>query len=173
MVPLEFADLEVLANVDHEAAEVATMADAWGGQASLADPGLMGESGDLFRAVAVNSALSMCLVSRDGRFQWVNPAICRFLGRDAEDLLSLGVSGHDGNFLVNGSVSIRTLNRKMDWHLPEEEASTLNGLVLEELGEIPSGKASLKIGRHILTVLEIKDNKIARVLVKPERLQLP
>ena len=45
--------------------------------------------------------------------------------------------------------------------------------VLEELGEIPSGKASLKIGRHILTVLEIKDNKIARVLVKPERLQLP
>jgi Mg2+/Co2+ transporter CorB len=79
----------------------------------------------------------------------------------------------DGNFLVNGSVSIRTLNRKMDWHLPEEEASTLNGLVLEELGEIPSGKASLKIGRHILTVLEIKDNKIARVLVKPERLQLP
>jgi Mg2+/Co2+ transporter CorB len=79
----------------------------------------------------------------------------------------------DGNFLVNGSVSIRTLNRKMDWGLPEEEASTLNGLVLEELGEIPSGKASLKIGPHILTVLEIKDNKIARVLVKPERLELP
>jgi Mg2+/Co2+ transporter CorB len=79
----------------------------------------------------------------------------------------------DGNFLVNGSVSIRTLNRNMDWDLPEEEASTLNGLVLEELGEIPSGKASLKIGRHILTVLEIKDNKIARVLVKPERLKLP
>ena len=79
----------------------------------------------------------------------------------------------DGNFLVNGSVSIRTLNRNMDWQLPEDEASTLNGLVLEELGEIPSGKASLKIGRHILTVLEIKDNKIARVLVKPERLEIP
>jgi len=75
----------------------------------------------------------------------------------------------DGNFLVNGSVSIRTLNRNMDWNLPEEDASTLNGLVLEELGDIPSGKASLKIGRHILTVLEIKDNKIARVLVKPNR----
>jgi len=75
----------------------------------------------------------------------------------------------DGNFLVNGSVSIRTLNRNMDWNLPEEDASTLNGLVLEELGDIPSGKASLKIGRHILSVLEIKDNKIARVLVKPNR----
>jgi len=78
----------------------------------------------------------------------------------------------DGNYLVNGSVSIRTLNRKMDWRLPEEEASTLNGLVLEELGEIPSGKASLKIGPHILTVLEIKDNKIARVLVKPQRVEI-
>ncbi|MEJ2256138.1 MAG: HlyC/CorC family transporter [Woeseiaceae bacterium] len=79
----------------------------------------------------------------------------------------------DGNYLVNGSVSIRTLNRKMDWGLPEEEAATLNGLVLEELGDIPSGKASLKIGRHIMTVLEIKDNKVARVLVKPERLTQP
>jgi Mg2+/Co2+ transporter CorB len=77
----------------------------------------------------------------------------------------------DGNFLVNGSVSIRNLNRKMDWDLPEEEASTLSGLVLEELGEIPSGKTSLKIGTHILTILEIKDNKIARVLVKPQRLE--
>lgn len=66
------------------------MADAWGGRASLAEPGLMGESGDLFRAVAVNSAVGMCLVSREGRFQWVNPAICQFLGRDADELLSLG-----------------------------------------------------------------------------------
>jgi len=60
----------------------------------------------------------------------------------------------------------------MDWNLPEDEVSTLNGLLLEELGEIPSGKASLKIGRHIMTVLEIKDNKIARVLVKPNRIDL-
>jgi len=78
----------------------------------------------------------------------------------------------DGNYVVNGSVSLRTLNRKMDWNLPEDEVSTLNGLLLEELGEIPSGKASLKIGRHIMTVLEIKDNKIARVLVKPNRIDL-
>ena len=48
----------------------------------------------------------------------------------------------DGNFLVNGTVSVRTLNRNMDWHLPEDEASTLNGLLLEKLGDIPFGKAS-------------------------------
>jgi Mg2+/Co2+ transporter CorB len=75
----------------------------------------------------------------------------------------------DGNYLVNGAVSVRTLNRNQGWGLPEDEASTLNGLLLEELGDIPSGKASIKIGPHIFTVLEIKDNMIGKVLVKPER----
>ncbi len=75
----------------------------------------------------------------------------------------------DGNFLVNGAVPLRSLNRNMDWELPEDEASTLNGLLLEEMGEIPSGKASVKVGPHIMTILEIKDNMISKVLIKPER----
>jgi len=74
-----------------------------------------------------------------------------------------------GNYLVDGAVALRALNRNMDWNLPEDEASTLNGMLLEELGEIPSGKASLKIGSHIITILEIKDNVICKVLIKPER----
>ncbi|MBT8060448.1 MAG: HlyC/CorC family transporter [Gammaproteobacteria bacterium] len=76
----------------------------------------------------------------------------------------------DGNFLVDGGATIRTLNRNMDWSLPEDEASTLNGLLLEELGDIPFGKCSLRLGPHIMTILEIKDNVIGKVLVKPERL---
>jgi Mg2+/Co2+ transporter CorB len=75
----------------------------------------------------------------------------------------------DGNYLVNGAVPLRSLNRNMEWGLPEDEASTLNGLLLEELGEIPSGKASVKVGPHIMTILEIKDNMISKVLVKPQR----
>jgi Mg2+/Co2+ transporter CorB len=75
----------------------------------------------------------------------------------------------DGNYLVNGNATLRSLNRKMDWDLPEDEVSTINGLLLEELGEIPSGRASLKIGRHIMTILEIKDNVIIKILVKPDR----
>jgi Mg2+/Co2+ transporter CorB len=73
----------------------------------------------------------------------------------------------DGTYLVDGGASLRTLNRHMDWGLPEDEASTLNGLLLEELGEIPAGKASLKVGPHIMTILEIKENVIGKVLVKP------
>jgi Mg2+/Co2+ transporter CorB len=75
----------------------------------------------------------------------------------------------DGNYLVDGAVPLRSLNRNMDWELPEDEASTLNGLLLEEMGEIPSGKASVKVGPHIMTILEIKDNMISKVLIKPER----
>jgi len=73
----------------------------------------------------------------------------------------------DGNYLVDGGVSLRTLNRTLDWALPEDEASTLNGLLLEELGDIPTGKASIKIGPHIMTILEIKENVIGKVLIKP------
>jgi Mg2+/Co2+ transporter CorB len=73
----------------------------------------------------------------------------------------------DGTYLVDGGASLRTLNRHMGWGLPEDEASTLNGLLLEELGEIPAGKASLKVGAHIMTILEIKENVIGKVLVKP------
>jgi len=77
----------------------------------------------------------------------------------------------DGSYLVDGTVSLRALNRNMDWNLPEDEASTLNGLLIEELGEIPTGKASLKIGAHIMTILEIKENVIGKVLVKPNWLR--
>jgi len=75
----------------------------------------------------------------------------------------------DGNYLVDGFITIRALNRKTGWDLPEEEASTLNGLLLEELADIPAGNTSIRIGRHIMTIVEIKDNVISKVMVKPNR----
>ena len=75
----------------------------------------------------------------------------------------------DGNYLVDGSTTVRMLNRRFDWELPEEEANTLNGLVLEELEEIPDGKASLRIGGHVMTIIEMSDNHVSKVLIKPDR----
>ena len=75
----------------------------------------------------------------------------------------------DGNFLVDGSTTLRALNRRMGWNLPHAEAHTLSGLLIEELEAIPEGKASIRIGDHIMTVLDIKDNMINKVLVKPDR----
>ncbi len=73
----------------------------------------------------------------------------------------------DGTFLVDGFVTIRALNRQTGWDLPEEEANTLNGLLLEELADIPAGKTSIRIGRHIMTIVDIRDNVIRKVMVKP------
>jgi len=75
----------------------------------------------------------------------------------------------DGNYLVDGFVTIRTLNRKTGWDLPENEASTLNGLLLEELADIPAGNTSIRIGRHIMTIVEIRDNVISKVMVQPNQ----
>jgi Mg2+/Co2+ transporter CorB len=75
----------------------------------------------------------------------------------------------DGNYLVDGAASVRSLNRRMNWSLPHVEAHTLSGLLIEELEAIPAGRASIRVGDHIMTILDIKDNMIHKVLVKPNR----
>jgi len=77
----------------------------------------------------------------------------------------------DGNYLVDGSTSVRTLNRRLDWDLPFDEAHTLGGLLIEEMEEIPDSKCSIRIGPHIMTIVDIRDNVIHKVLIKPDRVQ--
>jgi Mg2+/Co2+ transporter CorB len=43
----------------------------------------------------------------------------------------------DGSVVVNGTVTLRDLNREFGWTLPDEEASTIAGLVLHEARRIP------------------------------------
>lgn len=75
----------------------------------------------------------------------------------------------DGNYLVDGSTSVRTLNRRLDWDLPYDEAHTLGGLLIEEMETLPEGKCSIQIGTHIMTIVDIRDNFIHKVLIKPDR----
>ena len=72
----------------------------------------------------------------------------------------------DDTYLVDGTTSIRMLNRRMGWELPEDEANTLNGLLLEVLEVIPAGKTSVRIGNQVMTIVEIKDNVIGKVLIR-------
>ena len=78
----------------------------------------------------------------------------------------------DGNYLVDGSTSVRTLNRRLDWDLPFDEAHTLGGLLIEEMEEIPDSKCSIRIGAHIMTIVDIRDNVIHKVLIKPDRVKV-
>lgn len=75
----------------------------------------------------------------------------------------------DGNFLVDGAASIRAINRQTGWNLTVGDAHTLSGLLVEELEMLPDGKVSLKMGDHIMTIIEIRDNTVHKVLVKPHR----
>lgn len=74
----------------------------------------------------------------------------------------------DNTYLVDGATSIRMLNRRMNWELPEDEANTINGLLLEELEAIPSGKTCVRVGKQIMTIVEINDNVISKVLIRTE-----
>lgn len=72
----------------------------------------------------------------------------------------------DNTYLVDGATSVRMLNRRMNWNLPEEEANTINGLLLEVLEAIPDGKTCVRIGNLIMTIVEINDNVIGKVLIR-------
>ncbi len=74
----------------------------------------------------------------------------------------------DGSYLVDGTAGLRTLNRKLGWDLPFDEAHTLGGLLLEEIQAIPAGKCSIRIGSYTMTIQDIRDNAIHKVLIKPE-----
>ncbi len=57
---------------------------------------------------------------------------------DEHDVSVTGVrSRPDGSYLIDGGVTIRDLNREFEWKLPDEEASTIAGLVLHESRRIP------------------------------------
>ncbi|MBL4899669.1 MAG: HlyC/CorC family transporter, partial [Colwellia sp.] len=43
----------------------------------------------------------------------------------------------DGSYLVDGSASIRDINKEMSWRLPTDGPKTLNGLIIEHLEDIP------------------------------------
>jgi len=75
----------------------------------------------------------------------------------------------DGSYLIDGSTSVRTINRRLGWKLPFDEAHTLGGLLIEEMEAIPEGKCSIMIGGHIMTIVDIRDNVIHKVRVKPRQ----
>ena len=72
----------------------------------------------------------------------------------------------DGSVLVDGSVTIRELNRQLGWQLPIEEAHTLNGLILEHLENIPREGTSLRIGDYVLEVTQAAGNAVQKAGIR-------
>ena len=72
----------------------------------------------------------------------------------------------DGSFLIDGSVSIREINKKLSWDLPLEGPVTLNGLILEKIETIPESNISINLNNYVIETVLIKDNmiKFAKIL---------
>ena len=73
----------------------------------------------------------------------------------------------DGTVNVDGSVPIRDLNRQMDWDLPDEEATTVAGLVIHEAQTIPEPGQVFTFYGYRFEILRKNRNKIAALRVKP------
>ncbi|QKJ03305.1 HlyC/CorC family transporter [Yersinia mollaretii] len=72
----------------------------------------------------------------------------------------------DGSVLIEGSASVRELNKAFNWSLPID-ARTINGMLLEALEEIPQVETQVRIGNYLIDVLDVQENMIKRVRVKP------
>ena len=73
----------------------------------------------------------------------------------------------DGSVVVDGSVTIRDLNRAMDWNLPDEEAATVAGLVIHEARAIPEPRQTFSFHGFRFEVLRKQRNRIAALRITP------
>ncbi len=95
---------------------------------------------------------------------------------DEHDVVVAGVRAQpDGSVVVDGSVPIRDLNRAMDWHLPDEEATTIAGLVIHEARSIPDRGQSFTFHGFRFRVLRRERNRITalRIVPLPRESEMP
>jgi len=91
--------------------------------------------------------------------------------RDEHDIPVAGVRPQiDGSYLIDGSVTLRDLNREFAWDLPDEKASTLAGFVLHEARTIPeAGQQFLFLGFRFQVVRRTR-NQLTLLRVEPQKL---
>jgi Mg2+/Co2+ transporter CorB len=73
----------------------------------------------------------------------------------------------DGSVTVDGAVPIRDLNRALDWSLPDEEATTLAGLVIHEARAIPDAGQAFTFHGFRFQVLRKSRNRITTLKIMP------
>lgn len=74
---------------------------------------------------------------------------------------------NDGSVIIEGSANVREINKAFNWTLPEDEARTINGMLLEELQEIPAIDTRVRLSHYDIDILDVQDNMIKQVRVSP------
>ena len=72
-----------------------------------------------------------------------------------------------GDWIVDGGMTIRDLNRATDWNLPDEEANTVAGLVIHEAQTIPTGGQVFSFHGFRFEVAARQGNRITRLKIRP------
>jgi Mg2+/Co2+ transporter CorB len=87
---------------------------------------------------------------------------------DEHDVTTPGISlAPDGTVVVEGTATIRDLNRRFDWTLPDEDAATVAGLVLHESRQIPDVGQTFVFHDFRFEILQRKRNQITLVKIAP------
>ena len=88
--------------------------------------------------------------------------------RDEHDLAMQGLRAQpDGSVMVDGAVPIRDLNRAMDWSLPDEEATTVAGLVIHEAQTIPEPGQVFAFHGFRFEILRKQRNRLTALKITP------
>jgi Mg2+/Co2+ transporter CorB len=78
------------------------------------------------------------------------------------------VTEPDGAFQVPGQMTIRDLNREMDWSLPDDEANTIAGLVIHEAQMIPQEGQTFRFHGFRFEVMTRRDNRLTRLRLRAD-----
>jgi len=72
-----------------------------------------------------------------------------------------------GDYIVDGGMTIRDLNRSTDWQLPDDEANTIAGLVIHEAQSIPTQGQVFSFHGFRFEVLARQSNRLTRLKIRP------
>ncbi len=72
----------------------------------------------------------------------------------------------EGDYLIDGAMTIRDLNRALDWSLPDEAANTVAGLVIHEAQMIPAVDQVFIFHGFRFQVISRKDNRLTRLKIR-------
>ncbi|MFQ5533895.1 MAG: HlyC/CorC family transporter [Sphingomonadales bacterium] len=87
---------------------------------------------------------------------------------DEHDITRIGVRTQgDDTLIVDGTVTVRDLNRRFDWNLPDEVATTIAGLVIHEARTIPEPRQIFVFHRFKFEILRRKRNQITLLRITP------
>jgi len=87
---------------------------------------------------------------------------------DEHDIVPVGVRPQtDGSYLVDGRVTIRDLNRRFDWTLPDDDAATIAGLVIQIGRMIPDQGQIFTFDGFRFEVISRRSNRLASIRVTP------